>query len=373
MGVKMSQYIVLFIFLIISTTAQSATLRAKNTTELLAALSRAKGGDVIKLAKGNYSSFSLNGTNTVHKYISRYSSEVIIESESTSEQAIFPSIKILAGINMTFRNITFQSTSTDNSKRLVDLGLVTNIKFIGVKILGKTLGGYGRGFGIYVGSTSSGLIIENSNFRSLNNALNVYSVNGLRVSNSNFTNINYDVVQMAYVSNVLVENNLMVKNSDPNNDIHQDLIQIANSLGNSRAAASNITIRANRLESTNAGTHGIFIDNQKAKSSKNKDDFYRSIVIENNDIYSSQALGIAVAHTIGVVVRGNQLLQHPNGQSTSYARIPQVRMDVSNENVSVENNTGPLMPVAAGGSNWTPTTIPAAKGWVFSSNTVNSK
>lgn len=363
------RHILLFVLLVFSLHTQAATLKAKNSAELLSALSKAKGGDIIKLAKGNYSAISLNGTTKANKYISSYSSEVIIESELTAQPAVLSNLRMLAGKNITFRNLTFQSTTTAEKSRLIDLGLVTNIKFIGVKVLGKKLGAYGTGYGLWVGSSSSGLRIENSVFDSFDNGLNIYAVNGLTIIDSDLTNMSHDVLQIGYVNNVLIENNLMTKKSNPNGDAHQDLIQVIHA-SSSNTPASNITIRGNRLEAPDAMTHGIYVESGVAKASNKKSDCFKTIVIENNDIMTSQALGLVVGNTIGVLIRGNELIQHSGARSNSPVRIPQIRVGNTSENVTVSQNRGPLAPTATTTVNWTPTSIPSGKGWVFSSNVV---
>lgn len=368
----MKHLIIVLSFILLSIHTHAATLKAKNTSELLSALSKAKGGDVIKLAKGNYTAFNLNGTTKANKYISSYTSEVVIESEVASAQAVFSTMKMISPKNMTFRNVTFKVSSAPANGRLVDIARSTNLKFVGVKFIGRTVDGYGADTGLYTTGSPVNLRIENCSFTTFRNGANIYGVNGLTIINSNFSNISYDVLQMAYVYNVLIENNLMAKASHPSNDDHQDLIQIAHNIDDGGlASSSNIVIRANRLEASDAKTHGIYIENKKAKATLNKAHFYRNIVIENNDIYTSQALGIAIGNTLGVTVKGNELLQHPNGYSKSTVRIPVVRVGNTSETVNVTNNIVHLAPTAAqSNDNWVPSATPSGKGWVLTPNTI---
>lgn len=348
----------------LGTTANAKVFSVSNATQLTSALSKAKGGDVISLAGGNYGSINWNGTNTKHKFLSRYTSEVQITSASSTNQAVFSSIKAMALKNVAFVGVTVKSSG---AARMVDLYISQNVRFDNVKFIGVAVNGYGTNVGFQVTDIQS-LKIQNSRFDYFLSAMNLYKVTDLVVEKNVVDNIAYDVLQMAYVTNGLIQNNQFTKKANPNLDNHQDLIQIANNVSAS-PAASNIRILNNKLSADDVNTHGIYIDNKESQGSNKTSDYYRNIVIENNEILTGQVLGIAVAETIGLSIRNNKLLQHTKVTGTHPVYVPSIRIGRRCSSVDVTNNTVHLDPVVADNAkNWTPlTTRPA--GFILAPNT----
>lgn len=364
-GVNM-KILVFSTLLFIGATAQAATLNARNATELVTALSRAKAGDTVSLAAGDYGALKWNGTTTKHKFLSQYTGEVKITSASLTNRAVISSFEAFALKNVTFTGVNFRSLG---AARLVHVGLSEKVKFDNVNFIGRAVNGYGTGVGLNMSSNNKAITIQNSKFEYFSSALTLFNIDGLVIDNNDMVNIAYDVLQIGYVYNVLIQNNLMVKKSNPSGDSHQDLIQIANN-NTSAEAARDIIIRNNYLEASDSKTHGIYIDNRKSQGSGNKQHFFKNIRIENNDIYTGQTLAIAVAETTGLVVMGNDVIQHDKVTSTHPVAIPAIRIGYRTTGVSVTGNRTHFTPVAADNmNNWTPRTgLPS--GWKLSPNTL---
>jgi len=346
--------------------ANATVFTVKNGAELIETLSRAKGGDTIRLQPGNYGNLSWNGTTTKHKFLKSYTSEVKITSVSQSNRAVISSLKAYALKNLTFEGISFKTSS---ASRLVEIYLSENVKFNDVNFTGRTSNSYGEGNGLYVSSDNKNIQVLNSRFESFRTALNLYRIDGLTVDNNDFSNIAYDVVQMAYVYNVLIQNNLMIKRANPALDNHQDVIQIANDATDA-ATSRNIVIRSNRLEADDPRTHGIFINNVRAKASGRTSDFYQNIVIENNEIFTIHTLALAAADINGLTIRGNVLRQNPKATSTHPVAIPAVRIGHRCTNVQATGNTLHLA-VAAADSEKSWALLPTApSAWRISPNTI---
>lgn len=338
----------------------------KNGTELIQTLSRAKGGDTIRLQPGSYGNFSWNGTKTEHKFLKSYTSEVKITSASQSNPAVISSLKAYALNNLTFEGITFRAAG---ASRLVEIYLSSNVKFNNVDFIGRTSNSYGEGNGLYVSSDNKNIQILNSRFQSFRTALNLYRVDGLTVDNNDFSNIAYDVMQMAYVYNVLIQNNLMVKRANPALDNHQDVIQIANDLTDA-ATSRNIVIRSNRLEADDARTHGIFINNVRAKASGRTADFYQNIVIEDNEIFTIHTLALAAADINGLTIRGNLLRQNSKATSKHPIAIPAIRIGHRCTNVQATGNTLHFAVAAADAGNGWALLTRAPSAWRITPNTI---
>ena len=85
-----------------------ATYSVSNASGLNSALGKAKGGDVIKLAGGNYG--------TVNLFNKTYSGNVTITSASDAKQAVFTKLKLKGTSNVTVDNVTFDGPGRGNGQ-----------------------------------------------------------------------------------------------------------------------------------------------------------------------------------------------------------------------------------------------------------------
>lgn len=338
------------------------TISVSGPSQLSAALKSAKGGDIIRLSNsGNYS-VSINASKNAEKY-ALFSSEVIIESASSSK-AVFSNVSLTKVKNLTFRNIRF--VSPDSNKILITLQTVTNIKLQSCDVIGKPVSGYGAGTGIK-GGGSTNIEISNTLVESFKTGLQIFTTNGLYINNNRFDKIAYDVMQLNLDQNVEVTNNYMRKVSHPDGDAHQDLIQFTND--GSGTSATNVLISNNTLEAADPMTHGIYFGNANARKNPTKANFYKNVRILNNKVYTSQALAIAIGHTEGLVIEGNDVQQHPDVTRTTTVSFPVIRVETKSTGVTLRSNTTTLLPSAANSDkNWTPQTNPSS--WVVSGNRI---
>ncbi len=345
-----------------SVSAFGATYNVNSSSQLSSALAKARGGDVINLAGGNYGALSLSASSYAQRY-AKYSGEVIVQAAG-STQPIFSNITLRAVTNLTLRNIKVVSSSTVND--LVILQSVSGVKLDGCDLFGKLSSGYGTAKGLKIAG-SKNVQILNTLVTGFRTGMQAYNTDGLILRFNEFNNISYDVMQLNLDYNVLIDNNNLRKRSPPGGDSHQDVIQFTNDGGSLPAA--NIVISNNILEADDSNSHGIYFGNANARINPVRSNFYKNIRIVNNKVYTAHLLGIAIGHVEGLTIEGNDVQQHSSVSRTTKVSYPVILVESKSTGVVIRSNITTEQPTAAdSNSNWI--VKPKPSSWNISSNTI---
>lgn len=275
-----------------------ATYNVSNASGLTSALGKAKGGDVIKLAGGNYGSVNLSAKS--------YSGNVTITSASDAKQAVFTKLKMKGTSNLTVDNVKFDGT--------------------------------GQGNGLEV-SQGSNIKVVNSDFTDLRLGAYFSKVTGLTVSNNTYTDMWHDAMNFAGITNGVISGNVYRESGSHPGYTHKDFIQFWTNKTNGEGASKNVQITGNSFYSKDGDTHGIFMLNE------GKMGMHSNITIANNYMRASHTHGITVADGNGVSISNNTLIK--DGKLS-----PLINVTPNSQNIKITNNTVGSVP-DQGNSSWT--------------------
>jgi hypothetical protein len=338
--------------------SMAATYNVSGASQLSQALQKARGGDVISMAGGNYGSLDVSGKRLSNL---KASSKIRIQSQSSSNPATFAQVSLLSVKNLEFNGIRVKSNS-DGAAFFVNQSELVSL--VNSEILGNWQAGDGQSSGVKI-TNSNGCVVSGSLIQDFYYGFNVFTDTGLDIINNDVFDISHDGMTLTKVHDVLIQNN-HIRKASAKDTKHQDVIQFGN-FGTS-PAASDVRIIGNLLESPDTIAHGIYMGNGQAKKSNNSQYYYKNILIQDNDIRTGQLSGIGIGETTGLTITGNSVLRHLSlPKNTSEIRTPVIKVAKSARNVVVKNNETYKQPTAAN-SNWQD--VPTPSGWVMSPNTI---
>ncbi|MQX36240.1 LamG-like jellyroll fold domain-containing protein [Roseospira navarrensis] len=328
------------------------TYHATNSEELNSIIEKIRGGETIILEGGHYGTLKLVGGKAPN--LQNLSSTVTIVSEDPNNPATLSGLGIHDAINLTFDSIEFSYTFVEGDTSRTKPFSVTeaariefrNASFTGdvASGTGSHADGYGTGFGLNV-RASRDVVIEDSTFDTFHRAAVFGQVDGLTVTGNTFSNMSSDGVNFAAVTGVLIEDNHFHDfRKHPDDPSHMDFIQFWTN--GTTSPTTNVVIRGNILDRGDGdATQSIFMRNEVVDSQDGGYDmYYRNVLIENNVIHASQAHGITVGETDGLVIRNNTIVQSENGDTATVA-IPKINANGESFNVSITGNIVPFPPV----------------------------
>ncbi len=254
---------------------------------LLAALTAAKGGEVIVLADGSYGTLTL---------AARFASDVTLRS-ATPLGARFAAITLRDCSYLTLEGLHVAASSNGNwDQPLLSVDASDHISVVNSEINGpldaaRPIAGY---FGIRVRS-SSDIIVQNTFAHDVLNGMAFFGVDRLTLVNSRVDLVGADSFKFSGLNTALIANNIGAKLTYADDKAHEDFMQFQGS------ASSNVTIRGNVFLPQNVfDVQGIFVAGKGGHS---------NILIEQNIIHSSMANGISVAKdSSGITIRNNSLI-----------------------------------------------------------------
>lgn len=251
-----------------------SNLTAANSTELLAAMKLAKGGETIILTGDDYGDFAFQKI--------KPTAPITIRSDNVGGLATFRTIRVMDSSNVTFDNINLQFTHQDTTKNLDPVFRVwksSNVQLsnstitgydatTGVSIDSTTLDASRNVIGLQVGrginiETSQNVVISNNVLSGLSRGIGFADSQGLTITNNQIYDLRTTGISGGGVSDVLIAGN-HIHTSTPWNlsaaGDHGDYIHIW-SRGTERSFNSNVKITGNLLEKgTGTSLMGIYID-----------------------------------------------------------------------------------------------------------------
>ncbi len=338
-----------------------ATFTVSSSAGLKSALGSARGGDTILLKGGDYGRVDLNGKQMPDL---KFSSNVTIASAEAKNPAVLDRLTMVHTSNITFKGIEFDYSGASGTSKPFNISKSSNITIRDSTFDGVLSKGYGSGQGIWL-TDMKNVTLEGNSFTNFWTAAHFRSIEGLKVLDNSFKGSALDAMIFGRVQNVLIEGNQVNHKAIPNVE-HKDAIQFWNTGEN--APSKNIVIRNNDLRTDDGMTHGIFFGNLVATQTGRKDAYFSNVLIEDNTIVTGQTIGIAVAHTLGLTIRDNVVLQNPARETDRATYIPVIRVHEDAEQVSITGNVTHRTPEAAG-ANWQPTGTKEA-GWKIADNKI---
>lgn len=352
------------IFMSCSPVASSSQTRATVSTsaELYVALSQAKGGETILLAGGNYGDFKLLSKSGFNY---RFPTNVTMRSSDPDDPAVFNSVDVRSGANITFDGILFDYVFQPNTPIYVkpfhftdcDNITIRNSVFDGDLAQGVSAGddGLGYGMGLVMGS-SQGSTVENNEFFNFFRGIAMGSGSDARIVGNDIHDLRMDGMNFSEMQGIVIEDNYVhnFKRSKLKSD-HADMIQFWTN--NTDKPSTDILIRGNVLTSAKGdSTQTIFMRNDQVDRGLRGDEmFYRNVTIEQNVIVNGHTHGILLGESENVRIRNNTLLRNQAsaiGQNrTRQVKIPSIKLASASREVVISGNLSASFPKNQ--PNWT--------------------
>jgi hypothetical protein len=277
---------------------------------LSAALEKAKGGEVLRLAPGNFG--------TVELWQRAFASPVIITSDDAKRPAQIDRLKLTDVSGVTFRDLEIGNALAAGEPEYAKMAEVrqgVDLRFERVFVHGSLDGNPGNdAWGFYfVGCRN--ITVADSRFEELMRGMVFDRSQQVAVTGSRFRHMRSDGANFASVQGVTIDRNHF-SDFRPNGTDHADAIQFWTTQG---PPSADITISNNVvLEGDGPGPQGIFVSDGQTGP-------HQRVRILNNLIYSSgQWHGINVSQAEDVVVRGNTTLSRQNDDKVLWIYVGEV-------------------------------------------------
>jgi hypothetical protein len=324
------------------------TITVTSASELYSALAKAKGGEIIKLAAGNYGDISLTGKSGFNL---NFPSNVTITSADPANKAVLTGLDLRGVHNLTLDRLTFDYKFEVTDKIYerpfsVSGGsniTITNSVFDGD--LAHGLSAADNGFGYAIGLSIRGaanVTIAGNEFRDFHRGLTVGESTNISVISNDIHSMRMDGMNFSQVQGVVIDgNHLHDFRGSPTSGDHSDMIQFWTA-GTSKPS-TDITIKNNILDIANgSATQSIFMRNERVDTGAAGAEMnYQNVLIENNVITNGHAHGITVGETTGLTIRQNSVL-HADGKAVDGAdasvEIPKINIAASSKGVVVSGN-----------------------------------
>lgn len=297
-----------------------AIVNVKNAKELQSAITKAKGGDTIALAPGDYGNVVIKNR--------AFSGQVTIVSQEADNPAHVDALTLNAASNITFKSVDFGfslAPGQSSASKMITIVKSNNVTFDDVHVHGSLDGNAGNdGYGIHTTSSQS-ISIINSKLEQLTKAVVFSKSEGINLSNNVFNDIRSDGAAFSSVQSVVIDNNRFTDFYPAPGD-HPDAIQF---FTNGADASSDIRITNNQiLQGKGTGSQGIFLrDEQETKP-------FTNVLIENNLVYLSEfGNGITLLGGAGVDIVGNTVLSARTDTKKTQLRFENISSGTVKDNV----------------------------------------
>ncbi|WP_353475857.1 right-handed parallel beta-helix repeat-containing protein (plasmid) [Salipiger sp. H15] len=367
--------------------------------ELRAALARARGGEVILLAPGDYGSLELRGTRA------KFDDPVTLRSADPAVPARFDRIALRGARNLVLERLEFRYRPEAGDGKLRAMlevrgagkdsaGDITvrDCRFVGELVSarvgadlldaeavaakkGLVAGSY-AGMGIYMQGAED-ITVTGNEVTGVYRGFSFEKIARLEVSENLVHDIRSDGMTFGQLEHARIERNT-VRDLHPwrhsqaqNKGDHPDLMQFWTT--NSDAATRDVVVRGNLLVQRAAvdgdRAQGIFMRNSKAEADAATDEFFfRDIVIEDNVILNGHINSLVIGETIGLAVVGNLVLQDP-GAGTDRIDTPILSIARRSAEVTVSGNVLPALSLDYSTvRGYAPLDEGAALGWQVAGN-----
>jgi Ca2+-binding RTX toxin-like protein len=272
------------------------TFSVNSTAALVSALSKAKSGDVVKVASGTYSNITIKNL--------QIAGNVTVTSADANKPAVFTDLLIRNSSGLTFQNLELAAGAKANNP--FQVASSSNIVFDKLDVHG-TLNGSPEDDGqLMMVRSSTNVTVSNSEFQQGMHALSFLDNDGLKIANNSFHDLRIDAVRGGGTSNLLITNNYFTDfypqmgTKEVDGD-HPDAIQLWTT--NTKESAQNITITDNLIVRGNGlPVQGIFFRDQVG------DLPFKNVTVTGNTVIGGIAAGIGLSGIDGLVVKNNEVV-----------------------------------------------------------------
>ena len=313
--------------------------------ELLQVLAKAKGGETLRLAPGQYGELRLR------ENVGPFTSPVTIVSADANRRAVFNAVNLQGVSNLNFVDLTFDyvakyaaSLSGSPFKVMASANITfQNVVFDGdlAKGVNAVEDGYGTGRGLILGNSNS-ITVQNCLFRNWHRAAAFGTTRNLKLLGNEVVSSSSDGFNFTQVQDVLIDGNHFHDfNRAPGSSAHPDMIQFWTTSSKPNPLPTKNVIIINNILDIGAGSsaQAIFMRNERVdKGLSGFELFYRNIVISNNVIATRHQNGIIVGEADGVVIDRNTMIQKAGAKSDKEIPVPTIGVSKNAVNVKVTNN-----------------------------------
>lgn len=290
-----------------------AIYNVATAAELQAALAKAVGGDQVLLAPGDYGQVRLANY--------KFASTVTVRSQKFGDWAHFDGINVVGSSNIQFNWLDVGrplNAGEAGTTQLNSIRSSTNIRFDASRFHGSQDGNFtndGVGLAIY---DSTGVRVTGSEFTDLDRGIYVLRSNGTHIFSNDLHDLREDGINAAATNGIFISNNL-IRDFHPSAGGHGDAIQFWNT--GQTVGSSNISIKNNVIwmpqehADPSSGVQGIFITAPGTLG-------YRNVTIDNNLVYANERWnGLSVDGATNLYMVNNTLLSASNDVERLWARI----------------------------------------------------
>lgn len=275
-----------------------ATFQVSNQTQLDAAILKVKGGDIVVLAAGNYSSLGL-----VNK---PFTSAVTFTSASAATPANIAYAKAINSSNVVFQNVNIGRAVTPGVdtewSNMAQVENSTNVTFNNVKFYTTGADDKYLGRGLFVRGGSN-VTVKNSDFSHLAVGMATMSMSNITIVSNKFHDIRIDGAEFTAITGGLVDSNSF-RDFRSSPTAHPDAIQIWTSGTNK--PTTDLTISNNIiLPGTGGGGQGIFIQDEVGTAPHQRITIRNNLLLDAGNYYN------------GITVRGGRDIRVENNTSIS--------------------------------------------------------
>lgn len=293
----------------IATLAMLSAITVSTKAQLDAAIARARGGEVIQLAKGNYGKVSIKGR--------KFGSIVTLQSVNAATPATISTLVVRDARNITFKDLEITRARGIDPvwAKMVEMYDIANISFVGGFVHGPANGTWQDDmYGIYARNASN-LKINGVSFHDVSVALTIEDSDSYTVQNSFFSFISRDAMNVPGTRSGRIDNNSMfLFNTAPL--AHPDGIQCWTT--GKKSGCKNMQITNNKFfGSPGHEFQGVFLGDEAKVGG------YDNIQIIGNVMTNLMWNAIYVGgNGSGIAIRNNTLTAGPNYRSWIYTFGP---------------------------------------------------
>lgn len=270
-----------------------SSITVSTTSQLNAALKSASAGDTIYLEAGTYSGVMARGLS--------FASNVMVTSKNPDDPAVITSMTVRDASGITFESLELKTTgqTVDNPFQVINSSKINLSK---LDVHGSDNGNVADDISAMIIRESRDITLTNSQFYDLWIGVNLFNIDGLKISGNEFRDIGMDGVRGGGVSNALITNNFFT-DFYPAPGEHPDAIQLWTR--NTTESARDIVITDNVIvRGDGAPVQGIFLRDQDG------DKPYLNVQITGNTLVGTLYNGI--------MVQGGKNLQIADNSLTSF-------------------------------------------------------
>lgn len=316
-------------------------------------LARAKGGEHIELAPGNYGPLLL--TQYV-KFNVAFAAPVTITSADPAHPAEFDRLAIRHATNIAFDGIRFAyhfqpgQTVEYPAFEVQDSGHIAfrNCTFVGDLATSKAIAdnGFSTGIGLSVRSSSDVTITHNDISRFYRGIV-VRDSDRVRIADNDLHDLRSDGMDFAADQTLSITGNRIHAFAKSVLSVdHPDMIQFWTQ--GTKRPSTDVVIKGNILNAEGRGfTQSIFIRNEEVDEGRaGRAMYYRNLTIADNVIINAHMHGIRVGEAVGVTIRNNTLIHDPASdgpQRNPPLWRPRIEVSEKDDDVAITGNAAILI------------------------------